>query len=326
MLARIANQTITLKNHSFRRWRHMRIKPFDQNIRYNPTFLQDLTVSTIMQQANSSSDVVTVIDSSAANGWSNIKELWKYRELIWVMILRDLKVRYKQTVMGVAWSVIQPLTMMLIFTLIFGRLAKIPSDGFPYPVFVFSGLLAWNFFSTSVSTAGVSLVGSSNLVSKVYFPRIIIPLSSIGVSLVDFAIGAVLLIALMLIYGLPMNAGLFALPFFLAGLIILSLGFGGWLAAITVTYRDFRYIIAYLLQIWMYITPVIYPLSFVPEKWRWVLYLNPMYAWISGIRACFLNQPIDWFGTVVSIAITLVIFIIGMRYFQKTQRRFADII
>jgi len=228
--------------------------------------------------------------------------------------------------MGVAWAVLQPLTMIAIFTLIFGRLAQIPSDGYPYPIFVFSGLLAWNFFSTSISSSGVSLIGASNLVSKVYFPRIIVPISSIGVSMVDFLISACLLVILMLIYSQPITLNILLLPFFLTGLLVLSIGFGSWLAAITVTYRDFRYVISYLLQIWMYLTPVLYPISFVPEKWRWLLYLNPMYAWINGVRASFLNQPIDVLGSLISFALSVLIFVIGMFYFEKTQRRFADII
>lgn len=272
------------------------------------------------------SQSLTTIDAGQRTAIKSLSELWSYRELIAVMIMRDIKVRYKQTVMGIAWAVIQPLTMIAIFTLIFSRLAKIPSDGYPYPIFVFSGLLAWNFFSNSVSTAGLSLVGSSNLVSKVYFPRIIIPMSTVGVAFIDFVIGAVLLITLMLIYGIPPSSNLILLPLFLIGLIVLSIGFGSWLAAITVTYRDFRYVITYLLQIWMYITPVIYPVTFVPEKWRFLMYINPMYAWIGGIRASFLNQPVDWVGTLISLAITVIIFALGLTYFEKTQRRFADII
>ena len=256
----------------------------------------------------------------------DLTELWEYRELVWVMVVRDLKVRYKQTVMGVAWAVIQPLLMIAIFTLIFGKLAKIPSDGYPYPIFVFSGLLAWNFFSTSAGTSGVSLIGASNLVSKVYFPRIIIPISSIGVSIIDFLIGAFLLLIMMLLYGQEISLKILLLPLFLFGLVVLSIGFGSWLASVTVVYRDFRYVIAYMLQIWMYLTPVLYPSNFVPETWRWLLYLNPMYGWINGIRASFLGQPIDLIGTLISIVLSLGIFVVGMVYFEKTQRRFADII
>ena len=268
----------------------------------------------------------TIVSAQSRPPFIDTKELFYYRELVWAMILRDFKVRYKQTVMGVAWAILQPLTMIAIFSIIFGKLAKIPSDEYPYPIFVFSGLLAWNFFSSSVNTAGMSLVSASNLVSKVYFPRIIVPISSIGVSLVDFIISSLLLIGLMLIYSQNISSSILYLPLFLAGLITLSIGFGSWLAAVTVTYRDFRYVITYLLQIGMYVTPVIYPASLIPEKWQWVLYLNPMYAWINGIRACFLGQPIDLISSIPSLLLTVLIFIFGMSYFNKTQRRFADVI
>jgi len=275
---------------------------------------------------NTNKQQLTVIKPNSQWNFVNFAELWSYRELVWVMIVRDLKVRYKQTVMGVAWAVIQPLTMIAIFTLIFGKLAKIPSDGYPYPVFVFSGLLAWNFFSASITTSGVSLISASNVVTKVYFPRIIIPISSIGVSLVDFLISVVLLLIMMLFYSQAITLNILLLPFCLAGLMVLSIGFGSWLASVTVMYRDFRYVITYMLQIWMYLTPVLYPISFVPEKWRWLLYLNPMYGWINGIRASFLNQPIDSLGMLISFSISIIIFIVGMFYFERAQQRFADII
>ena len=268
----------------------------------------------------------TVIKANPSWSFVNVRELLAYRELIWVMIVRDIKVRYKQTVMGVAWAVIQPLTMMVIFTLIFGKLAKIPSDGFPYPIFVFSGMLAWSFFSSSISSAGMSLVGSGNLISKVYFPRIIIPLASIGVSLVDFLIGSLILLCLMLYYNLPISISLIFLPVYLSGLILVSIGIGSWLAAVTVTYRDFRFVIPFMIQIWMYLTPIIYPLSFVPQKWQWLLHLNPMYAWISGVRASFLGEPVDQSGMLISLAFSILIFLVGLTYFEKAQRRFADVI
>jgi len=275
---------------------------------------------------NTNKQQLTVIKPNSQWNFVNFAELWSYRELVWVMIVRDLKVRYKQTVMGVAWAVIQPLTMIAIFTLIFGKLAKIPSDGYPYPVFVFSGLLAWNFFSASIATSGVSLISASNVVTKVYFPRIIIPISSIGVSLVDFLISIVLLLIMMLFYSQAITLNILLLPFCLAGLMVLSIGFGSWLASVTVMYRDFRYVITYMLQIWMYLTPVLYPISFVPEKWRWLLYLNPMYGWINGIRASFLGQEIDVIGIIISLVLSIILFALGMFYFEKTQRKFADII
>ena len=280
-----------------------------------------------MENSNHTSNLeITVIKPNPQWSFVNLFELWSYRELVWVMIVRDIKVRYKQTVMGIAWAVIQPLTTILIFTLIFGRLAKIPSDGYPYPIFVFTGLLAWNFFSSSVSSAGMSLVGSSSLVSKVYFPRLIIPMASIGVALVDFLISCVLLLIMMLIYAQPISLNLIYLPFFLCGLMMVSIGMGSWLAAVTVTYRDFRFVITFMLQAWMYLTPVIYPVAFVPENWRWLLYLNPMYVWINGIRASFLGQPFDSIGIAISLSLSILIFIVGMVYFEKAQRRFADII
>jgi lipopolysaccharide transport system permease protein len=269
---------------------------------------------------------LTVIQPSTKWSFVNFNELWAYRELLWVMIMKDLMVRYKQTVMGIAWAIIQPLSMIAIFTLIFGKLAKFPSDGYPYPVFVFSGLLAWNFFSTSIASAGISLVGASNLVSKVYFPRIIIPISAIGVSVVDFFISAVLLLIMMMLYSQAITLSILWLPLFLLGLMIFSIGFGSWLASVTVVYRDFRFLIAYFVQIWMYLTPVLYPVTFVPEKWRWLLYLNPVYGWVNGIRASFLGQEIDMVGVFVSLVLSLIAFALGMFYFEKAQRKFADII
>lgn len=273
-----------------------------------------------------SREKITKISAESSSSFIDLRELWSYRELVWVMVTRDVKVRYKQTVMGVAWAVIQPLTMILIFTLIFGRLAKIPSDGFPYPVFVFSGMLAWNLFSTSVNAAGMSLVGASNLVSKVYFPRIIVPLASVGTACVDFLISCVLLIIMMLIYGVPVSINIVFMPLLLCGLLMVSVGVGSWLASVTVMYRDFRFIIPFMLQVWMYVTPVIYPLSVVPDKWKWLLYINPMFAWISAIRATFLGQSIDLLGAFISLLISIAILVFGMRYFEKTQRKFADTI
>ena len=261
-------------------------------------------------------------------GWhpSDLKELWRYRELLTALSLRDIKVRYKQTILGVAWAVIQPLTTMLIFSFIFGRLAGIPSDGFPYPVFVFSGLLAWTFFSSAVSTSSMSLLSAGGMISKVYFPRLLLPLSAIGVSVVDFTITVVLLFLLMVFYSIVPTWQLLLFPVFFAGLIVLALGLGVWLAAVNVAYRDFRFVVPFMLQITMYLTPVIYPVSFIPEQVRWVIYFNPLLGWISGIRASFLGSPIDWYAVGTSLTLTMIILVIGLRYFQKAERRFADII
>lgn len=241
-------------------------------------------------------------------------------------MLRDIKVRYKQTVLGVAWAVIQPLTTMLIFTLIFGRLAKIPSDGIPYPIFVFSGLVAWNFFSTAVSSGGTSMMGAGGMISKVYFPRLIVPIAAIGVSVVDFLVSLSLLLIMMLIYGVAPSLNILLFPVFALGLMVAAIGVSTWLTAITVVYRDFRFVIPFMIQIWMYVTPVIYPVSFIPEKWRWLVYLNPVLGWVEGMRASILGRPIDWVAVGVSLLFTVLILKFGLSYFRRAERRFADVI
>ena len=253
-------------------------------------------------------------------------ELWRYRELCWTLCQRDIKVRYKQTVLGVVWAVLQPIVMMLIFSFIFGRLAKIPSDGFPYPVFVFSGLLAWNFFSSAVSAGGSSMVGAANLISKVYFPRLVIPISSIGVSCVDFVISLLLLIIIMFFYSVPFSSQLILFPVFTLGMALTALGISAWLSAVTVVYRDFRFVVPFAIQIGMYLTPVIYPLTFIPEQFRWLIYLNPIAGWVTGIRASILGTPIDWVAVSVSAIFSIAILVLGVRYFGRAERRFADVI
>jgi len=280
----------------------------------------------VIHEAYFGHEHVTVIEP--VKGWRmlDIKELWAYRELLWVLTLRDIKVRYKQTVLGVAWAVIQPVMTMVVFSIIFGRLAKLPSDGYPYPVFVYAALLPWIFFANAVSTSGGSLVGSSHLVSKVYFPRLIIPLSSIGAGLLDLAISTGILIILMVVYGVGLTVNLFAAPFLLIAVVFTALGVGTLLSALTVAYRDFRYVVPFLIQIWLYSTPVVYSASLVPEKWRWLLYLNPMAGLIEGFRAAFLGQTFPFEAVTISIAISIATFLAGIMYFEKVERRFADII
>jgi lipopolysaccharide transport system permease protein len=256
----------------------------------------------------------------------DFREIWAYRELFMTLAVRDIKVRYKQTVLGAAWAIIQPLTTMVIFTIIFGRLAQIPSEGFPYPVFVYSALLPWIFFANAVSTSGNSLVGSMQLVSKVYFPRLIVPLSSIGAGVVDLLVSTVILLLLMLFYGVSWTGHILLAPILVLGVILCALGVGTILAALTVSYRDFRYVIPFMVQIWMYLTPVVYGAGFIPEPYRWLLFLNPMSGYIGGDRSAFLGQPIDWIAISVSVALSLVLLVIGVAYFHKVERRFADVI
>ncbi len=240
--------------------------------------------------------------------------------------MRDIKVRYKQTVLGFAWAIIQPVMMMLVFSVFFGRLANMPSDGVPYPVFVYAALLPWTFFQNAVGTSSNSLIGSANLVSKVYFPRLIIPLAAVGGGLVDFLISAAVLFALMAFYGVGFSVNLLAAPILMAGAVFTALGVGAFLSALTVAYRDFRYIIPFMLQFWMFATPVVYPVTIVPERWRWVYYANPMAGIIEGFRSAFLDRPFNMGALVLSLAVAVVLFVLGIAYFEKVERRFADII
>ena len=278
------------------------------------------------QQQFFSHEHLTVIEPP--KGWRMLdwRELWAYRELLWVLTARDVKVRYKQTVLGAAWAIIRPFTTMVIFSVVFGQLAKMPSDGFPYPVFVYAGLLPWTFFAAAIGTSGASLVGSSHLVSKVYFPRLIIPISAVGAGLVDLLISTGILVAMMVWYGVGWSWNLLAVPVLLVGVIFAALGVGTLLSALTVAYRDFSHITPFLIQIWMYVTPVIFPVSLVPERWRWLLYLNPMTGLIEGFRSAFLGKSFDPFGLALSSAIAVGIFAVGVAYFEKVERRFADII
>ena len=211
-------------------------------------------------------------------GWRSLdlRELWAYRELLVVLTMRDIKVRYKQTVLGAAWAILQPFMTMVVFTIFFGHLANMPSDGFPYPVFVYSALVPWTFFANAITSSSNSLIGSAHLVSKVYFPRLIIPLSAVGVGIVDFAVASSILLAMMLFYGVGWSLNLLMAPVLLLAIVFTALGVGTCLSALTVAYRDFRYVVSFMVQLWMFVTPVVYPASLVPTQWRWLLYLNPM--------------------------------------------------
>jgi lipopolysaccharide transport system permease protein len=261
-------------------------------------------------------------------GWRSLDltELWAFRELLWVLTARDVKVRYKQTVLGFAWAIIQPVMLMVVFSIFFGRLAKMPSDGYPYPIFVFAGLLPWTFFANAVSSSGSSLIGSAQLVSKVYFPRLIIPMASVGGGLIDFAIAAGVLLLLMIYYGFGLTINLLMLPLLVAVLILVAVGIGALLSALTVAYRDFRYVIPFMVQLWLFVTPVVYPTSIVPQDWRWLLNLNPMVGIIEGFRSAFLGGSFDFVALASSLVVAAVMFTIGVAYFEKVERRLADII
>ncbi len=285
-----------------------------------------MTTTTESQEEVFSREHLTVI--KPPQGWRMLdwRELFAYRELLWVLTMRDIKVRYKQTVLGAAWAIVRPFTTMIIFSLVFGQLAKMPSDGYPYPVFVYAALLPWTFFAGAISASGQSLVGSAHLVSKVFFPRLIIPLSSVGAGLVDLLISTGILLLMMLWYGVGWSVNLLSAPLLMIAVVFIALGVGTLLSALTVAYRDFTHLTPFIVQIWMYVTPVIFPVSIVPEHWQWVLYMNPMTGLVEGFRSAFLGKPFDVSGLAISCAIAVAVFVLGVAYFEKVERRFADII
>jgi len=264
-----------------------------------------------------------------SRGWVSIElsELWTYRELLYFLVWRDIKVRYKQTVIGIGWAILQPLMTMVIFTMIFGNFAQIPSDGVPYPIFSFTALLPWNLFSGALNRCTLSLVGSANLITKVYFPRLIVPASAIISGIIDFAIAFVFLLGLMLWFHIVLTWGAIALPIFLLLTLITALAVGLWLSALNVRYRDVGQAIPFLIQIWMFLSPVAYPVSLVPEKWRLLYSLNPMAGVIEGFRWALLGQESPNFKLVaVSTAVVVALLLSGLVYFKRMERTFADMI
>ncbi len=270
---------------------------------------------------------VTVIRPS--RGWVALKlrELWEYRELLYFLAWRDVSVRYKQTVLGAAWAIIQPFFTMIVFSIFFGRLAEIPSDGVPYPVFSYTALLPWQYFSTAMTNSSNSLVGSANLLSKVYFPRLVIPIASILPAVVDFVIAFVVLLALMLFYGIMPTWNVIWLPLFLLLALVTALGVGLWLSAMNVQYRDIRYTVPFLIQFWMFASPVAYPSSMVPERWRALYALNPMVGVIEGFRWALLGTNTAPGPLVaVSAVMALVLLVSGAFYFRRMEKTFADVV
>jgi lipopolysaccharide transport system permease protein len=265
-----------------------------------------------------------------SRGWQliNARELWQFRELLLILAWRDVKVRYKQTFLGAAWAVLQPALMMVVFTIFFAGMAKVPTDGIPYPLFAYAGLLPWTFFASGISNAGNSLIGSERMVTKIYFPRLAVPFASVGASLVDFFVALGLLILLMLGYGIPPGPGLLAVPLLLVLLTLAALGVGTLLAALNVYYRDFRYVIPYLVQLGMFATPAVYMQPQAgPRSWgHYLLSLNPVNAVIGAFRAAVLGRPIAWDEIgVAAIALTAV-FLVGCLYFRRVEDQFADFI
>jgi lipopolysaccharide transport system permease protein len=263
------------------------------------------------------------------SGWASIglRELWEYRELLYFLTWRDIKVRYKQTALGAAWAVIQPFFMMIVFSLFFGKLGGMKSDGLPYPVFVYCALLPWQLFAFALSESSNSLVGNQNLITKVYFPRLVVPISAVLGGLIDFAIAFVILLGMMAYYRIVPGIAILTLPLFILLAIMTALGVGLWLSALNVQYRDVRYTIGFLTQFWLFATPVAYPSSIVPEQWRWLYGLNPMAGVVEGFRWALLGKA-DPPGALlaVSVAAVIVLLVGGLHYFRRMEQTFADIV
>jgi len=271
----------------------------------------------------------TAILIRPSKGWVpfNLRDLWEYRELLFFLIWRDVKVRYKQTALGVTWAILQPFLTMVVFSIFFGRLAGMPSDGIPYPIFVYTALLPWQLFAYALTQSGNSLVANQNLITKIYFPRLVIPIAAVLAGLVDFAIAFVVLLGMMMYFGITPTITVFAVPFFVLLVLATALAVGLWLSALNVQYRDVRYLIPFLTQFWFYSTPITYPSSLVPQEWRLWYGLNPMVGVVEGFRWAFLGKP-DIAGSLifVSAGVVLVLFMGGMAYFRRMEKTFADVV
>lgn len=274
---------------------------------------------------NSSAELIIEAGRTERQYW---KDLWRYRELFYFLAWRDILVRYKQTIIGMAWALIRPFMTMIVFTVVFGNIAKLPSDGVPYPILVFAAMLPWQFFSNSLSNCSNSLVGNANLISKVYFPRLIVPTSAVVVSFVDFMVSGMILLGLMAWYNFIPNWRILTLPLFIAIAFIASIGGGLWLASLNVKYRDFCYIVPFIVQFGLYISPVGFSSSIVPEEWRFIYSLNPMVGVIDGFRWAILgtDTQLYWPGFTLSVGLVILLFFSGVWYFRKVERTFADVI
>ena len=257
----------------------------------------------------------------------DVAEIWRYRELLYFFVWRDVKVRYKQTTLGVAWAVIQPLFAMLILAAIFGRIAQLPSDGVPYAAFAYAGLLPWTFFANAFNAGSMSLYGNAQLVTKVYFPRILIPLSAVSTALVDFALASLMLFPLLAIeHVAPSPEAIAGIPIAVAVCLLVTFGLSIWTSALVIRYLDLRHVIPFVVQIWLFATPVIYPLSMVPARWRWALALNPMTSVVEAFRASIFGRPIDIASLAYAAVVGIILIAAGSVYFRRMERSFADII
>jgi lipopolysaccharide transport system permease protein len=267
-----------------------------------------------------------VVEARKSGVGINLKELWIYRELLYFLVWRDVKIRYKQTVLGAAWAILQPLFMMIIFSLFFGRLAGVDSKGVPYPLFALAGLVPWTFFANAVTNSGNSLVGNANLITKVYFPRVLVPAAAVVAGLVDFIIAFLTLVGAMLYYKVGLTLNIFMLPVLIMLTTLFALGVGMWMSALNVKYRDVRFALPFVIQIWLFVSSVIVPSTALPEKWRWLLSLNPMSAIVESYRAALFGLPFNWQAIGISTVITLAVLTYSAYSFHRVEKTFADIV
>ncbi len=269
---------------------------------------------------------IIINNDSSIKKLINLRELWQYRDLFWFLVKRDIKTRYAQSVMGVGWAVIQPVFSMIVFTVVFGNIAKINSEGIPYAIFSYTALVPWTYFSSSVTDSSRSLISSKNLITKVYFPRLVIPIAPVLAKLIDFGISFLILIGMMIWFGITPSVWAAFIPIFVLIMMLTAAGAGMWLTALAIQYRDIQYGSSFLIQLLMYISPVIYPASSVPEKFQLVYALNPMVGVIEGFRAVLLGtRSMPWFYIGVGSASAIVLFISGVLYFRHMERYFADV-
>jgi lipopolysaccharide transport system permease protein len=301
----------------------------------NTATLPEAPPETLVKDTAPAEATQAVTHIRPSGGWQllNVRELWRFRELIYFLAWRDVKVRYKQTVLGAAWAVLQPALLMIVFTLLFNRIAGLGSGDLPYPLFVYAGLVPWTFFSSSVANAGNSVVGSERLVTKIYFPRLAIPFASVGAAVVDFLCAMGLLVCMMVYYmltrpdsGIVLGWGLMVLPLVFLATLLAAAGMGSLLSALNVKYRDFRYVIPFLMQVWMFATPSIFVANTSHDGWKALLVLNPMNNLVAAFRAAVLGGDIAWGGLAIGAGFAVALFLVGSLYFRKVEDDFADII
>jgi homopolymeric O-antigen transport system permease protein len=270
--------------------------------------------------------IIVVNDAEQLPSVVSLKELWRYRDLLYFLVWRDIKVRYKQATLGAMWAIIQPFGMMLVFAVFFGMFIGVPTDGMPHTFFFYCGLMPWVFFSTAVSAGSVSLINSSNLITKVYFPRVIVPAAAVCALFVDLLITCLILLGLGLYCGISWSSALVMFPIAVLLTVVLALNLALWLSALTVKYRDIRHALPFVLQVWMFITPIIYPVSLVPGKWRWIMYMNPLTGIVEAIRSSLTGRSFNWTAIAISVGITFFTMPLAIRAFQRTEKSFADLI